>query len=157
MGLQLEVCGVFNERIVLQHVVQNDDVEIVRRCRSQRRRSQWLPPGANHASGQPCTVFGQTLGLESDGTEELRMQWCVSAPPKFMNTLLVKFHTVLHPELSKGPLVRNTRWMIGGLLPLETRTFVLSVPVLEGIRGQQNVYVPPCRRSGQDRQGFLEG
>ena len=49
-------------------------LKLSRNCRSQRRRSQWLPPGANHASGQPCTVFGQTLGLESDGTEERRMQ-----------------------------------------------------------------------------------
>ena len=62
------------------------------------------------------------------------------------------------PELSEGTLIRNTRCMIGGLLPLETRTFVLSVPVLEGIRGQQNVYVPPCRRRvKQERQGFFEG
>ena len=32
------------------------------------------------------------------------------------------------PELSECPLVRNTRWMKGGLLPLEKRAFVLSVP-----------------------------
>ena len=44
----------------------------------------------------------------------------VSAPPKFMNTLLVKFHTVFLPELSKGPLVRNTRWMTGGHNVLES-------------------------------------
>ena len=37
-----------------------------------------------------------------------------------MNTLPEKFHTLFLPELSEGPLVRNTRWMIGGHNVLES-------------------------------------
>ena len=33
----------------------------------------------------------------------------MSASPTGMNTLLVKIHTVFLPELSEGPLVRNSR------------------------------------------------
>ena len=100
-----------------------------------------------HASGQPCTVFGHTLGLESDGTE----QWCNSIAE-------IHEHTVGEVPLSKGPLVRNPRWMIGGLLPLETRTFCL-----ECSGSRRHPWPTKClctflpKESGQDRQGFLEG
>ena len=70
---------------------------------------------------------------------------CVSTADIHEHTAVEVLHRISSRAVGR-PTVRNTRWMIGGLIPLETRTFVLSVLVLEGIRGQQNVYVPPCRR-----------
>ena len=52
-------------------------------------------------------LFGRTLGLESDGIEELRMPECVSIADCDEHTAevaMVKFVSIFLPELSEGPL-----------------------------------------------------
>ena len=93
-----------------------------------------VPPAVTRVS---CgTVCGETLGLESGGTKELRIPESVRVTTLLRS--LVKFHTVSLPKLSEGTLdvgSSHTKWMIGGhhvreelaSCRRETLTFVLSV------------------------------
>ena len=49
-------------------------------------------------------VLGQALGLESGGTEELRMAGCIGTTNGHEHTA-GEVHTVFLPELLEGPLV----------------------------------------------------
>ena len=72
------------------------------------------------------TLFGPTLGLESDCTEGLRTPWCDGIAVRLEHTAeaaLLKYRPIFHPELSEGSaavgkkashLASNTKWMIGG-------------------------------------------
>ena len=58
----------------------------------------------HHRAG---TVVGQTLELESDGTEDLRVPGCASISDRHEHTAedaLVEFHTIFLPKLLEGPL-----------------------------------------------------
>ena len=86
------------------------------------------------------TVFGQALGLESDGTEELRMPGCVSIADHHENPAEVALVKMCQQPLS------NTRWMMGGHHVFEevathireTPELVLSVRTREGLCGQHD-------------------
>ena len=81
-----------------------------------------------------------------------------SEPPKSISSFKCPMFALEGPLVwDASDLIRNTRWMIGGLLPLETRTFVLSVPALEGTRGQQNEHLFLCRVTAAEIfKGFLK-
>ena len=79
----------------------------------------------------------------------------MSASPTVMNTLLVKFHTFI-PELSNGPLVRNTRWVTGGHRVLEGRRMGRVTPVQLTLRSEhpRNVCAV-ANNSNADRNAAL--
>ena len=74
-----------------------------------------------------------------------------SEPAKSISSLKCPMFALEGPLVwDASDLTSNTRWMIGGLLPLETLTFVLRVQTLEGLHDQQNAHVFLCRMTAAE-------